>query len=104
MANDVEAVAAEVVDEKNVIKLSKPLPNGADELVFDFDKISGIQLIDCEKKAKKQDPTIMVPSLSMIYQAMVAAKATGVKYDDIIGLKGPDFTAACMRAQNFLLQ
>lgn len=96
--------AVEVVDESDtVLNLSKPLPNGADKLVFDFDKINGYTLIACEKKAKKDDNTIMVPSLSQVYQAYVAAAAAGVKVDDILGLNMTDFTAACIKAQGFLL-
>ena len=77
--------AVEVVDESDtVLNLSKPLPNGADKLVFDFDKINGYTLIACEKKAKKDDNTIMVPSLSQVYQAYVAAAAAGVKVDLLV--------------------
>ena len=96
--------AVEVVDESDtVLNLSKPLPNGADKLVFDFDKINGYTLIACEKKAKKDDNTIMVPSLSQVYQAYVAEAAAGVKVDDTLGLNMTDFTAACIKAQGFLL-
>lgn len=42
-----------------------------------------------------------VPALSMEYQAIVAAAATKMKYDDILNLSGPDFMAACLKAQNF---
>ena len=91
------------VDDENVLNLSKPLPNGAEKLVFDFDKINGYTLIACEKRAKKEDNTIMVPSLSQVYQAYVAAAAAGDKVDDILGLNMTDFTAACIKAQGFLL-
>lgn len=91
------------VEDENVLNLSKPLPNGADKLIFDFDKLNGYTLIACEKRAKKEDNTIMVPSLSQVYQAYVAAAAAGVKVDDIFGLNANDFTAACIKAQGFLL-
>ena len=83
------------VEDENVLNLSKPLPNGADKLIFDFDKLNGYTLIACEKRAKKEDNTIMVPSVSQA--------AAGVKVDDIFGLNANDFTAACIKAQGFLL-
>ena len=95
-------IEGEVIDDDNVVTLSKPLRNGETQLVFDFDKINGYTLINCEKRAKKEDPSMMVPSLSMVYQAYVAAVAAGVKYDDILGLSAKDFTAACVKAQAFL--
>ncbi len=93
----------EVIDEKNTLELQNALPNGTTTLVFDFDGLNGYTLLACEKQAKKQDPTIAVPALSMVYQAHVAAAAAKVKYDDILGLKGQDFNTACMMAQHFLL-
>lgn len=99
----IETVEAEVIDEGKVLKLSKPLPSGKSELVFDFDSINGYTLIRCEKASKKEDPSIAVQSLSQIYQAHVAAAAANVRYDDILSLNASDFTAACLKAQAFLL-
>ena len=48
-----------------------------------------------------KDKLMTVPALSMEYQAMVAAAAAKMKYDDILNLSGPDFMAACLKAQNF---
>lgn len=92
---------AEVLDEGKIIKLTKPM-NGRNELVFDFDKIKGVTLLKCEKKAKEVDASIVVPQLSMVFQAHVAAAAVGARYDDIINLPGPDFMAVTMRVSRFL--
>ena len=92
-----------LVDENNVIKLSKPLANGNDSIVFDFDRINGYALLKCGRLAKKEDKTIMVLETSRVYQAYVAAAASGLKYDDILSLNARDFTAVCMGIQNFLL-
>ena len=100
---EVVELDAEVIDDDNTLKLSKPLASGANQLVFDFDRINGYVLIKCEKAAKKEDPTITVQALSMIFQAHVAAAAAKVRYDDILGLSASDFTAACLKAQAFLL-
>ena len=92
-----------IVDENNVIKLSKPLANGNDSIVFDFDRINGYTLLKCGKLAKKEDKTIVVLETSKVYQAYVAAAASGLKYDDILSLGARDFTAVCLGVQNFLL-
>jgi len=101
--NAVEVVAAEaeVVDESNIVQLSKPL-RGKDELIFDFAKIKGSTLLKCEKKAKEVDNSIVVPQLSMAFQAHVAAAAAGVKYDEIINLPGLDFMAVTLKVSRFL--
>ena len=97
-------VEAEVIDENNVVDLISPLPNGKTTLVFDWDKVTGYTLINCAKSAKKEDPVMSVPALSLPYQAAVAAVAAGVRYDDILSLKGPDFIKVTLKAQSFLLQ
>ncbi len=89
------------VDDENTIKLSKPV-NGRLSIVFDFGKIKGATLLMCEKKAKEVDNTIVVPQLSMVYQAHVAAAAASMRYDDIINLSGPDFMAVTTRVSRFL--
>lgn len=105
MDKEMEALENElaIVDENNVIKLSKPLPNGNDSIVFDFDRINGYALLKCAKLAKKEDKTIVVLETSKVYQAYVAAAASGLKYDDILSLNAKDFTAVCIGVQNFLL-
>lgn len=90
--------------EENVIMLHKPLADGTDKLVLDFDRINGRTLISCEKQARKQDPAITVLALSQVYQALVAGAATNLKYDEVLNLSGKDFTALCLKAQGFLLQ
>ena len=101
MGGEVAAVEAEVMDENKIIKLSKPM-NGRTELVFDFDKIKGSTLLKCEKKTKDIDNTVVVPQLSMIFQAHVAAAALGLRYDDIINLPAQDFMAVTLKVSRFL--
>ncbi|WP_455048783.1 hypothetical protein [Mitsuokella sp.] len=98
-----ESVEVKEIDPKNVLHLHKPLRNGAEELIFDFDKVTGYDLINCERAAKKKDPTMTMPSFSQSYQAMVAGLAADVRYDDILSLNAKDFSAACLMAQAFLL-
>lgn len=91
-----------MIDKENIVKLSKPLPSGATTLVFDFDRLTGYTLIQCERNAKTLDKTMVLPSVSQTYQAFVAAAACGVKVDDIMGLSGRDFTTVLTKTTNFL--
>ena len=102
-AGSVEVYDAEPVDEANVIQLRKPMNGGAKEIHLDFDRVTGYILLKCEKEAKKEDPLISVMALSQTYQARVAAAAANVKYDEILDLSGADFTAVCLKVQNFLM-
>ena len=94
---------AEVTDGNPVIKLKKHLANGNKEVTLDFDKVNGYTLLKCSKLAKAEDKTIIVMETSKIYQAYVAAAASGLKYDDILSLGAADFTAVCLNVQNFLM-
>lgn len=98
----VQNSAAEV--EENVVVLHKPLADGTDKLVLDFERINGRTLISCEKQARKLDSAITVLVLSQVYQALVAGAATNLKYDEVLNLSGKDFTALCLKTQGFLLQ
>ena len=100
--NEIQTVEADVLDDDNVIKLKKPLKNGKDSIVLDFDRLTGYTLIKCERAARKDDKTMTVPLLSQVYLANVAAVAAGVKYDDILGLSAMDFQSVTLRAQGFL--
>lgn len=100
---DVEVYDAEPVDEGNVIHLKKPMRSGVTEIHLDFDRVTGYILLRCEKEAKKDDPLISVMALSQSYQARVAAAAAKLKYDEILELSGADFTAVCLKVQNFLM-
>lgn len=91
-----------MIDKENIVKLSKPLPSGATTLVFDFDRLTGYTLIQCERNAKTLDKTMVLPSVSQTYQAFVAAAACGVKVDDIMSLSGRDFTTVLTKTTNFL--
>lgn len=107
---EAKVVEAEVIQgnqmalpSDQVIHLTRALPDGKDILYLDFDKITGYTLLKCEKEAKKQDASIVVPALSQVYQSHVAAVAAGIKYDDILSLPAKDFTAIMIKTQGFLL-
>lgn len=93
----------QTVPDDQKIELTRALPDGTKTLILDFDKVSGYTLLRCEKAAKKEDASIVVPALSQVYQAHVAAVAANVKYDDILALSAKDFTAVMIKTQSFLL-
>lgn len=101
METALETVDVEVVDEDNVIHLTKPF-NGSTTLTLNFDKLDGHALVKCEVQARKTDRAMTVPLLSSVYLALVAATALGVKYDDVMRLPATDFSALTIRVQNFL--
>ena len=84
------------------VTLSRSLPDGRKEVTFDFERVTGRVLIQCEKEAKKDDPSMLVPALSQSYQAQIAAVAGKVKVDDILDLPADDFTAMTITVQSFL--
>ena len=93
----------QTVPDDQKIELTRALPDGTKTLILDFDNVSGYTLLRCEKAAKKEDASIVVPALSQVYQAHVAAIAANVKYDDILALTAKDFTAVMIKTQGFLL-
>ena len=93
----------QTVPDDQKIELTRALPDGTKTLILDFDNVSGYTLLRCEKAAKKEDASIVVPALSHVYQAHVAAIAANVKYDDILALTAKDFTAVMIKTQGFLL-
>lgn len=93
----------QTVSDDQKIELTRALPDGTKTLILDFDNVSGYTLLRCEKAAKKEDASIVVPALSQVYQAHVAAIAANVKYDDILALTAKDFTAVMIKTQGFLL-
>lgn len=93
----------QMVPDDQKIELTRALPDGTKTLILDFDNVSGYTLLRCEKAAKKEDASIVVPALSQVYQAHVAAIAANVKYDDILALTAKDFTAVMIKTQSFLL-
>ena len=70
-------------------------------LKLDFDKITGRDLIAQEKAAKALGETPPI-NFTMAYQGLIAAKAAGIAYDDLLDMPGTDFNAMIMAASSFL--
>lgn len=88
------------------IKLSKPLKinqQDVNEVVLDFNKITGATLLVAEREARTRGEDSMSVFVSMQYQAIVAAKIIGVPVEDIEELPGNDFKNIVLSVANFLL-
>ncbi|WP_295156243.1 hypothetical protein [Selenomonas sp. AE3005] len=88
------------------LKLSKTVSyNNVDykELEFDFEGLTGFDLMKATEKLNVKGMRNMVPYLSMEYHVAVAAAAAKVDTDVIGRMAAPDFVQATMAAQNFLL-
>jgi hypothetical protein len=87
------------------IPLSAPIKVGDNEitkLTLDLDSLTGNSLIAAEKEARMRGDTSVKPLLSMEGLAILAAKLAGVKPEDIMGLKAPDFLLVTETVSNFL--
>lgn len=89
------------------INLSKPMKVKGEEvreLSLDFDKITGRVLIETETKCRAMGDNTPDLTFSMKYQASLAAKAAGVKYDDILDLGGKDMILVIAAVKSFLFE
>lgn len=73
-------------------------------LELDFDKITGRAMMETETKCRSMGDGTPDITFSMRYQVMLAAKAAGVKFDDILDLGGKDMTLVVAAVKSFLFQ
>lgn len=88
-----------------MLKLKKPLDTGKEvinEINFDFGKLRGRDLLECESSARAMGDSTASISFSMKYQILVAAKASGLKYDDLLDLPGDDYMKVLAQVNGFL--
>ena len=88
------------------IKLSKPVLIGdkeTTEINLDFDSLNGQQIIDASSEARAMGDRMQILELSKTYQAVIAAKASGISVETIINLPAKDFVKITNVAGNFLL-
>lgn len=87
---------------KETIATAEVLPKAIETL--DFSTVNGYMLMTCEKKAKEEDPAMMMPAFSMAFKAQLISAVAGCKVDDVYALPGDEFMRATNAAQRFLLQ
>lgn len=73
------------------------------ELVFEFDKLKGKDIISIQNEILSTGGTTTAPELDTTFQAKFAAKAAGIGSDVIENLPAKDFMRVTSRTRNFLL-
>ncbi len=73
-------------------------------LELDFDKITGKAMIEMETRCRALGDNTPDLTFSMKYQVMLAAKAAGILYDDILVLGGKDLMLVLAEVKSFLFQ
>lgn len=78
--------------------------NEITELTFDFDQITGNDIIAAEKEARMMGDTTPDTCFSKTFQAIIAARAADkpIIVDDILDMNGMDFIGVTTKAANFL--
>ena len=75
-----------------------------EKLTAGLESLTGRDLEKLEKVARTMGETMPEITLSKKYQALVAAKALGVKYDDITDLPAKKYLLATMTVFNFFYE
>lgn len=92
------------MSEKHIFLETTLEVNGKEvkDITLDFNKLTGLDLLDAEQEARMAGDTTPVLILSSKYQCMIAARLLGAKYDDIIALPARDFVRITSAVANFL--
>lgn len=89
--------------ERNEQGETKDVQREYEEIEFQFETLTGRDLIAANREAVKIEGPSLSPILSMAYQAAVAAKAAKLPTDVIMDIEAADFTMITTAAQDFLL-
>ena len=89
-----------------IIKLEKEYFFGTkkvNEIILDFDNLSGKDLLIAEKDFKKRNKGANVKELEDGWLVTVAGIASNTKYGDLLTLKGKDYIKVLNATRNFLM-
>ncbi|WP_432642510.1 phage tail assembly protein [Acidaminococcus sp.] len=89
------------------IKLTKPIQIGGKEvnqIELDFGKVTGRDLSQAESTVRASGEMTPMLTFSGKYQAAVAAKMLGIKYDDVLDMPGSDYVKITTTVLNFLTE
>lgn len=89
------------------IILSKPIEttNGTvTEVNLDFDSLTGQDIIDAEKEFSIRGGNAIMKENSKMYQGIIAAKVSGIIYDDLLLCTAKDFSKITLQVQNFFYE
>ena len=91
-------------------KLKKPITTidgeHIAEIVMDIDSLGSSDLDRCERQARAHHGKKKLGSVAevdKIYNAFVAAKSSGLSFEDIRSMAARDYTAVCLLVRDFLL-
>ena len=88
-----------------VIKLRREYKFGAKnvkEIILDLEELSGQDLVFAEKEYKARNKGATVKELEDGWALTVASKASGIKYGDLLRLKGTDYIKVLNKTKGFL--
>lgn len=88
------------------VKLSEPIHvDGKEikEINLNLSSLKGRDIIAADREARMHGVTGLNPLFTQEGLLIVASKACGIKYDDLLQLSAPDFMDLTMRVQNFLM-
>lgn len=71
-------------------------------VTLDFSKLTGRDLIKAEAEVRADGEVTPLLTFSLKYQAALAAHMIGIAYDDMMGVKAPDFSKITNAVLNFL--
>ena len=89
-----------------VISLAKPYTyedRTYSKFVFDFEGLTGQDLIDIETEMMAMGEFVLSPEISTSFLCRLAAKAAGIGSDVILHLPIREFSKVKSKAQNFLV-
>lgn len=72
------------------------------ELQLDLDKLTGNDVLQAEAEARALGDLTIDTQFSKKFQTIIAAKASGIAYDDIVALGASDFLHVINTVSNFL--
>ena len=88
-----------------VIRLKREYKFGAknvEEIVLDLEELAGQDLVFAEKEYKARNKGAAVKELEDGWALTVASKASGIKYGDLLKLKGTDYIKVLNKTKGFL--
>lgn len=88
-----------------IIRLGREYKFGAKtvkEISLDMEELSGQELVFAEKEYKARNKGVTVKELEDGWALTVASKASGIKYGDLLKLKGTDYMRVLNKTKGFL--
>ncbi|MCX4326453.1 MAG: hypothetical protein OSJ45_04045 [Lachnospiraceae bacterium] len=95
-----------IPEDAYVLTLAKPYTyedKTYKELVFDFESLTGMDMISIETEMTTMGEVLLSPEISLSFLSRMAARAAKIGSDVILHLPFREFAKVKNRAQNFLI-